>query len=198
LTLTGNIVLREAEQGATFPALFAAEFDDDILRVFIASRGTQQASSPHERSDMRGRLGGTDARRSGCPARTKDSQMMAKSSDQVASVQELVARFLSIELAQYDAAYVIDTRKYNRLYANMQDVRNELRKREGDQRRALLPLLDHPNVQVRMMAANTLLAISPDLARKALESVRDSEIFPQAMDAGMMLRGLDDGSYIPS
>jgi hypothetical protein len=124
--------------------------------------------------------------------------MMAKSSDQVASVQELVACFLSIGLAQYDAAYVIDTRKYNRLYASMQDVRNELRKREGDQRRALLPLLDHPNVQVRMMAANTLLAISPDLARKALESVRDSEIFPQAMDAGMMLRGLDDGSYIPS
>jgi hypothetical protein len=93
---------------------------------------------------------------------------------------------------------VIDTRKYNRLYANMQDVRNELRKREGDQRRALLPLLDHPNVQVRMMAANTLLAISPDLARKALESVRASEISPQAMDAGMMLRGLDDGSYVPS
>jgi hypothetical protein len=43
-----------------------------------------------------------------------------------------------------------------------------------------------------------LLAVSPDLARKALESVRDSEIFPQAMDAGMMLRGLDDGSYVPS
>jgi hypothetical protein len=87
--------------------------------------------------------------------------MTSKSSDQVASVQELVARFLSIGLAQYDAAYVIDTGKYNRLYASMQDVRNELRRREGDQRRALLPLLDHPNVQVRMMAANTLLAISP-------------------------------------
>jgi hypothetical protein len=124
--------------------------------------------------------------------------MTTKSSDQVASVQELVARFLSIGLAQSDAAYIVDTRKYNRLYARMQDVENELKHREGDQRRALLPLLDHPNVQVRMMAAHAVLAISPALARKAFESVRESEIFPQAMDAGMSLRALDDGTYVRS
>jgi hypothetical protein len=124
--------------------------------------------------------------------------MTAKSTDQVASVQELVARFVSIGLAQYDAMYVLDTRKYNRLYGKMVDVRNELKHREGDQRRALLPLLDHPNVQVRMMAADTLLAISPDLARKALESVRESKIYPQAMDAGMTLRALDHGTFVPS
>jgi hypothetical protein len=123
---------------------------------------------------------------------------MKVKSDQVASVQELVARFLSIGLAQYDAAYTIDTKKYARLYAKMQAIENELKRRKGDQRRALLPLLGHPNVQVRMMAANALLAISPDLARKALESVRAAKIFPQAMDAGMMLRGLDDGSFVPS
>jgi hypothetical protein len=63
----------------------------------------------------------------------------------------------------------------------MVDIRNELKHRAGDQRRALLPLLEHPNMQVRMKAAHTLLAISPTLARKALESVRASEIFPQAM-----------------
>jgi hypothetical protein len=122
--------------------------------------------------------------------------MIAKS-DQT-SVQELVARFLSIGLAQYDAAYVVDTRKYNRLYAMMADIRKELKRREGDQRRALLPLLDHPNVQVRMMAADTLLAISPVLARKALESVREAKIYPQAMDAGMTLRALDNGTFVPS
>jgi hypothetical protein len=94
--------------------------------------------------------------------------------------------------------YVVDTRKYNRLYATMVDIRNELKHREGDQRRALLPLLDHPNVQVRMMAADTLLAISPDLARKALESVRESKIYPQAMDAGMTLSALDNGTFVPS
>ena len=48
------------------------------------------------------------------------------------------------------------------------------------------------------MAADTVLAISPDLARKALESVRDSKIYPQAMDAGMTLSALDNGTFVPS
>jgi hypothetical protein len=113
-------------------------------------------------------------------------------------VQQLVAHFLSIGLAQYDAARVADTSKYNRLFARMQDIRHELKRREGDQRRALLPLLDHPNVQVRMMAAHAVLTISPALARRAFESVRDSQIFPQAMDAGMTIRALDNGTYILS
>jgi hypothetical protein len=124
--------------------------------------------------------------------------MMTKPADQVASVHELVAEFVSIGLAQYDALYVVDVKKYNRLYRKMQDVRNELKRREGDQRRALLPLLDHPNLQVRMKVAHTVLAISPALARKALESVRDSGIFPQAADASGTLRALDNGTYIPS
>ena len=123
--------------------------------------------------------------------------MMAKSADQ-ATVQELVERFVSIGLAQYDALYVVDTKKYNRLFGKMVDIRNELKRREGDQRRALLPLLDHPNLQVRMKAAHTLLAVSPDRARKALESVSESKIYPQAMDAGMTLSALDNGTYIPS
>ena len=121
--------------------------------------------------------------------------MMAKSADH-ASVQELVARFVSIGLAQYEALYVADTNKFNRLYREMEDVRNELKRREGDQRRALLSLLDHPNLQVRMKAANTLLEILPILARKALENVRDSGIFPQAMDAGMTLSALENGTFV--
>jgi hypothetical protein len=50
--------------------------------------------------------------------------MTTKSADQLASVQELVERFLSIALAQYDAAYVVDTTKYNRLFAKMQTIEN--------------------------------------------------------------------------
>jgi hypothetical protein len=112
--------------------------------------------------------------------------------------RNLVERVVSIGLAQYDALYVADTKKFNRLYAMMADVRSELKSREGDQRRALLPLLDHPNLQVRMKAANTLLGISPILARKALESVRDSEILPQAAHAGMTLSALHNGTFVPN
>lgn len=114
------------------------------------------------------------------------------------TTSDLVERFVSIGLAQYDALYVVDVKKYNRLYRKMEDVRDELKRRDGDQRRALLPLLDHANLQVRMKAAHTVLAISPALARRALESVRDSGIFPQAADASGTLRALDNGTYIPS
>jgi hypothetical protein len=118
--------------------------------------------------------------------------------DQVASVQQLVAQFISIGLAQYDALYVVDVKKYNHLFGKMENVLNELKQREGDQRRALLPLLDHPNIQVRMKAAHAVLAISPLLARKAFENVRDSQIYPQAMYAGMTIRALDNGTYVRS
>jgi len=53
----------------------------------------------------------------------------------------------------------------------MQRVRAELKAMPGDQRRALLPLLSHSSVQVKQMAANTLLAIAPIPARTALEEV---------------------------
>lgn len=115
-----------------------------------------------------------------------------------ASVQELVDRFVSIGLAQYDALYVVDTGKFNRLYREMEEVRSELKQREGDQRRALLPLLEHPNLQVRMKAANSVLAISPQLARKALESVRDTGILPQSADAEGMLEAVQKGWFVPS
>jgi hypothetical protein len=124
--------------------------------------------------------------------------MMAQVQNHAASVQELVERFLSVSLAQYDAVYVVDTRKYNRLYAMMVDIRNELKRREGDQRHALLPLLDHPNIQVRLKAAITLLAVAPDRARKGLETVRDSGILPQCADASSILEAFDKGAYVPN
>jgi len=61
----------------------------------------------------------------------------------------------------------------------------------------LLPFIDHENAQVRLMAASSLLTIVPDRARKALESVRDSRIVPQSVDAGFLLDGLVDGSFVP-
>ncbi|MDR6304805.1 hypothetical protein GGQ85_002520 [Nitrobacter vulgaris] len=114
-----------------------------------------------------------------------------------ALVKNLVAQFVEVGIAQYDAIYVIDNAKYNRLYKEMERIRAELKKMPGDQRRALLPLLSHPNVQVRLKAAHSLLALYPDLARNALESIRRSGIEPQDGEAAMAISGLDEGSYIP-
>jgi 5-bromo-4-chloroindolyl phosphate hydrolysis protein len=114
------------------------------------------------------------------------------------TTQQLVERFLQIALQQYDALQKGKTADHNRLYDIMEDVKSELKQRPGDQRNALLPLLDHTNAQVRLKAAYTLLAISPIRAKKALETVRDSRIAPQSVNAGFMLEALADGSYVPS
>ena len=113
------------------------------------------------------------------------------------TVSELVQRFLSLTLAQYEARFPSQTSKYNRLYHQMNEIRDELKRREGDQRRALLPLINHENAQVRLMAASSLLTIVPDRAKRALESVRDSRIEPPSANAGFLLDGLENGSFVP-
>lgn len=114
-----------------------------------------------------------------------------------ARVKSLVAQFVEIGIAQYHAMYVIDNAKYNRLFAEMNRIRKKLQEMPGDQRRVLLPLLSHSNVQVRLAAARSLLALYPDLARNALESIRKSGIEPQNGEAATVIRRLDEGSYIP-
>jgi hypothetical protein len=112
-------------------------------------------------------------------------------------VPELVDRFAEIALQQDKALFADDIKKFNLLYRQMDDVRNELQARSGDQRRALLKLFDHPNLQVRLKAAVTTLVVAPDAAREELRNISNSRRQPQAADAGMLLRGLDDGSFVP-
>jgi hypothetical protein len=112
-------------------------------------------------------------------------------------VEQLVERFVAIAVAQDRALGRDDTRTYNRLFPQMQEVREELKKRPGDQRRALVPLLDHPSPQVRFVAAITTLEIAPEAARRALELIKDRDEFPQAADAYGVLRRLDGVSLFP-
>jgi hypothetical protein len=79
----------------------------------------------------------------------------------------------------------------------MMAVANELRSRPGDQRRSLVSLYDHPNEQVRLKAAIHTLALFSDDAREVLQKLVDDRIFPQSADASGMLRGLDEGTYVP-
>ncbi len=88
--------------------------------------------------------------------------------------------------------------EFNRLYHQMDDVRTELKTRSGDQRRALMQLYAHPNIQVRLKAAISTLAVAPKEARDLIEAIANSHQFPQAGDAGMTLSGLDDGTFKPT
>jgi len=115
------------------------------------------------------------------------------------SVDELVELFTEITLAQ---DHVImggePTSKYNRLFDQMEDVKDEMKSREGDQRRALMPLYDHINPQVRLKAIKATLAVAPKRARRALEKLSKSGAHPQAGEAGMSITNLERGIYKPT
>jgi hypothetical protein len=114
------------------------------------------------------------------------------------TVDQLIERFVKIGLDQDRALLENDVGGFNRLFDQMQAVNQELKSRTGDQRRALLSLYKHPNPQVRLKAAMTTLAIAPQAARDVLEAIKESKIQPQALDAGMSLRNLDQGIYKPT
>ena len=114
------------------------------------------------------------------------------------TVEQLVSYFSKVGVQQHDADGDSDVGRYNRLVEVMLTIVQELRAREGDQRRALTQLYTHPDTQVRFMAAIHTLALFPDEGRRTLQRISDRNQYPQAIDAPMILDGLDDGSYVPN
>ena len=114
-----------------------------------------------------------------------------------AAVAELVDRFANVFVEQNNALFEHKISKFNGLYDQMAAIVEELKSRSGDQRRALLALHDHRDIQVRLQAARMTLAVAPQGSRRVIEAVAASKWQPQAGDAGMSLRGLDSGEYVP-
>ncbi len=113
------------------------------------------------------------------------------------SVDQLVQLFSDLSVQQ-DMALLSNTqREVNRLFWRIDAVEEELKSRPGDQRRALLALYGHRNMQVRLKAARATLAIVPPIARAQLEAIEASGWQPQAGDAGMSILNLDRGIYKP-
>lgn len=112
--------------------------------------------------------------------------------------KDLVRRFAEITREQDKALLAGQTARFNRLFADMKAVHDELKGRPGDQRRALMRLYEFPNMQVRLQAAKLTLAVAPIEARGQLQAIADSKWFPQAGDAGMSLSNLDDGIFKPT
>lgn len=114
------------------------------------------------------------------------------------SVQQLVADFVELGVAQDDALSDRDSRRYNRLFDRMQLLVQELKQRPGDQRRALMSLYDHPNLQVRLKAAKANLAVAYGPSRKVMEEIAECHWAPQGLEAGMSIHHLDTGIYKPT
>jgi hypothetical protein len=114
------------------------------------------------------------------------------------TVEQLVDRFVEIGISQDNALMMDDLVKFKKLFTQMEAVKAELKSRDGDQRRALLRLYSHPNMQVRLKAVKATLAVSPEEARRKLEAIANSHHFPQAGEAGMSLYNLDQGIFKPT
>jgi len=113
------------------------------------------------------------------------------------SVDQLVERFAGLALEQDTALLGESITRVNQLYYALKDVENELKAREGDQRKALVRLYEHKNPQVRLKAVKATLAVAPEVARPMLQAIADSREYPQAGEAGMSILNLERGIYKP-
>ena len=86
-----------------------------------------------------------------------------------------------------------EANNYNRVFFLYAAVKLELKSRPGDERRLLMPFLDHTNLGVRLFTAKSIYAIDPARARHALQQLVDLHYFPHAFEAGMTLYILDSG-----
>jgi hypothetical protein len=112
-------------------------------------------------------------------------------------VAELVDRFAGICVQQSKSLIEDDIAKFKRLFDQMRTIADELKNRPGDQRRSLLSLYGHSNMQVRLMAAKSTLAVAPESARRMLQLIYERRRQPQSGDAGMCLWALDEGIFVP-
>jgi hypothetical protein len=111
---------------------------------------------------------------------------------------ELLARFEKLCVEQYNALDRQEYAAFNRRYDRIQAIEDELKSRPGDQRRILMTLFGHPNMQVRLTAARANLAVDYPASRREIQDIADSKWGPQCLDAGMTLINLDNGVYRPT
>jgi len=121
-----------------------------------------------------------------------------KNSLQTMSVAELVERFAALAIAQFQAELQSDIARQNKLIKQGWAIADELKRRPGDQRSALVRLYEHPNVQVRLNSAQLTLAVAPTAAREVVQAIAASKQYPQAMDAGMCLWTIEQGIFKPT
>ena len=123
----------------------------------------------------------------------------------------LVGRFVELALGQDDADLVRTIAGTIDYSGERSAVAEELKRRPGDARRALVRLYNHPNPQVRKTAADATLAVEPEAARQVLyfgdcarsskgrcfNRLRTRESI-RKRGAGMSLCNLDRGVFKPT
>ena len=112
--------------------------------------------------------------------------------------EELVEMFAVVAAQQNDAMLEEDIARVHQLFQKLMAIQSELKTRAGDKRTELISLYSSPNMQVRLKAAKSTLAVAPAAAREQLEAIEASGVQPQAGEAGMSLWNLDRGVFKPT
>jgi hypothetical protein len=123
---------------------------------------------------------------------------MSKVNLKALSTSDLLLLFEKLCVEQYNALDRQEYAAFNRRYDRIQAIEDELKSRPGDQRRILMTLFGHPNMQVRLTAARANLAVDYPASRREIQDIAVSKWGPQCLDAGMTLINLDNGIYRPS
>jgi len=110
------------------------------------------------------------------------------------TVDQLVDRYAEIGRAQYDALLNDQIPQFNQLFDCQIEIEEELRRRGVKARLALLRLYDHPNIQVRLNAAQATYRVAPEKAVALLEQIAQAGRRVQAVNARFSLKYIADGT----
>lgn len=113
------------------------------------------------------------------------------------TIDELLARFVTISRQQYPLTLNDNFNGYNALFRKLTAIDNELRRRGIEARLALTRLFDHPNIQVRLNAAEHSLAVARQSSLAVLRQITKEDIGPFRLAAGMTVALVEDGTIVP-
>src|SRR5579872_4968053 len=108
------------------------------------------------------------------------------------SVDDLLKRFEEVCIEQYDTYLTDDIEKYNKDFEILVSIKDELKARGSEARRALLRLLSNDNPQVRLQAAKFVYPVARDEAKKCLQDIEAAKLPDQSLSAGMALHRLEE------
>lgn len=103
------------------------------------------------------------------------------------SLEEIVEQFRVRAVAYEDADGSDET---EHLYWDIEDVKEELKRRQGDQRRVLFGLYSDPDIRVRALAASATRTLAPMLSEHRQQNIDDDAWAPPASGLDIAQAGL--------
>ena len=114
------------------------------------------------------------------------------------TTNELIDHFELLSEQQYSLVLDDDIKKYNLLVDKQTEIDKELRRRGVEARLELTKLFNHPNIQVRLMAARHSMGVAREPALNVLRQIMKEDFGPFRLDAGMTVALVEDGTITPT